>query len=128
FRNGLLLSNLAAIAAADPEAEAIYIGTHAEDALAMAYPDCTLMFIGAMASAVYIGTYHKIQLHAPFIESMKADVVKKGHELGVPYELTWSCYRGEGVHCGACPTCHARKEAFRLANVVDPTVYAVYAA
>jgi len=102
----------------------IYFGAHAEDAHNWAYPDCTPEFVGAMANAIYIGTYFTVRLFTPFLSSSKADIVTTGKKLGVPYELTWSCYKGDEVHCGECPTCRARKESFRAAGVDDPTIYA----
>jgi 7-cyano-7-deazaguanine synthase len=55
----------------------------------------------------------------------KAQIVKRGLELGVPFASTWSCYRGLTVHCGRCPACIARREAFAEAGVTDPTIYVV---
>ena len=127
FRNGLMLATLASIASPQPNSDEeahIYFGAHAEDAANDAYPDCRLDFIGTMGAAIYIGSYHRVRLHAPLIEMSKADVVCKGDELGVPFELTWSCYKGEELHCGECPTCLARKAAFEEAGVPDPTEYA----
>jgi 7-cyano-7-deazaguanine synthase len=146
FRNGTMLSALTAhaqkyvmsqIAGAGEDSTevytalakdlcGIYFGAHAEDAHNWAYPDCTPEFVGAMANAIYIGTYFTVRLHAPFINSTKAEIVKVGKKLHVPYELTWSCYKGEDTHCGTCPTCRARKEAFDKAGAFDPTEYANY--
>jgi 7-cyano-7-deazaguanine synthase len=135
FRNGFMLARLAAYAQeynnsirrhANESLEdnaTIYFGAHAEDAKNHAYPDCTMEFIGAMANAIYIGSYRTIRLVTPFVFSEKAEIITKGKKLGVPYELTWSCYKGEEVHCGICPTCRARKAAFSKAGVFDPTVY-----
>lgn len=128
FRNGLMLATLAAMASPLPNSQNeahIYAGMHAEDAANDAYPDCRLDFIGTMGAAIYIGSYHRVRLHAPLIEMTKADVVAKGLDLGAPFELTWSCYKGEELHCGACPTCRARKDAFAISGVDDPTMYAV---
>lgn len=102
----------------------VYIGVHAEDGRNWAYPDCTPEFVGAMANAIYVGTYFTVRLSAPFVNASKADIIKRGDELGVPYNLTWSCYAGDEYHCGECPTCRARKEAFIVAGVTDPTDYA----
>lgn len=124
YRNGLMLSHLTSFASQDDEAEAIYFGAHAEDARNWAYPDCTPEFIGAMANAIYIGTYHKLRLITPFTYSSKGDVIREGMRLEVPYKDTWSCYKGEEVHCGACPTCYARRDAFTAAGHPDPTIYA----
>lgn len=123
FRNGTMLSLVAGMATVDDEAEAVYIGVHAEDAENWAYPDCTPEFMGGMANAIYIGTYHKIRLYTPLIWLKKHEIVTLGTRLGVPWELTWSCYEGYEYHCGVCPTCRARKEAFVLANGQDPTQY-----
>lgn len=102
----------------------IYFGAHAEDAFNWAYPDCTPEFIGAMSNAIYIGSYQTIRLVTPFAYSSKADIIRTGERLGTPYGLTWSCYKGEELHCGTCPTCRARKQAFEAAGVDDPTEYA----
>lgn len=102
----------------------IYFGAHSEDAQNWAYPDCTPEFIGAMANAIYIGSYMTIRLHTPLEWLLKADIVTLGDKLGVPFENTWSCYKGEEYHCGTCPTCRSRKEAFQIAGVTDPTQYA----
>lgn len=124
FRNGQMISKLAALASADELPAVIYVGTHAEDAENDAYPDCRLDFTGAMGAAVYIGTYHRVRLSAPLIEMSKTEVVAKGLQLNAPLEMSWSCYFGGDVHCGECPTCRARKEAFQEADGFDPTVYA----
>ena len=102
----------------------IYFGAHAEDAKNWAYPDCTPEFIGAMACAIYIGTYKAVRVNAPLTYITKGQTIEWGTKLNVPYALTWSCYKGEELHCGTCPTCRSRKTAFAEAGVVDPTVYA----
>ena len=61
-----------------------------------------------------------MRLHA----ASKAGVVSLGERLGVEWAQTWSCYKGEEKHCGTCPTCRSRKEAFIAAEVSDPTEYA----
>jgi 7-cyano-7-deazaguanine synthase len=101
----------------------IYIGIHADDGVNWAYPDCTPEFFGPMAAAVYVGTYHKVRLRAPLLFDTKPEVVGKGLRLGVDYKNTWSCYVGAEKHCGKCPTCLSRKEAFDLNGVQDPTEY-----
>ncbi len=123
FRNGTLLSLITGMAAVDKEAEAVYFGAHAEDAENWAYPDCTPEFIGGMANAIYVGTYHKIRLYTPLMFMKKSEVVRLGRDLMVPWNLTWSCYEGGDFHCGVCPTCRARQDAFKDAHVTDPTVY-----
>jgi len=123
FRNGTLLSNVAAFASANGF-DAIFFGAHAEDAHNWAYPDCTPEFIGAMTNAIYIGTYHKVRLHTPLQWLFKKDIIQWGWRLGVPFELTWSCYVGGENHCGECPTCRARRKGFIEAAVIDKTTYA----
>lgn len=136
FRNGLMISAAASflagtleqlIAQGDLPVDAVahlYAGMHAEDAAAFAYPDCTPEFAGSMANAIWMGTYGKVRLITPFIYSSKAAITLHGHHLGVPYDKTWSCYKGGEKHCGVCPTCRARREAFITARVDDPTEYA----
>ncbi len=122
FRNGLLLSRVASYAQAN-DFTGIYFGAHAEDALNWAYPDCTPEFIGAMANAIYIGTYHQVRLHTPLEWLTKREIIKLGTKLGVPWQNTWSCYAGGNLHCGTCPTCRARHQGFIDAHIHDPTKY-----
>ncbi len=124
FRNGLMLSAAAALADSIYENEEcdIYIGAHADDAAGNAYADCSTEFVDAMAKAINIGTYEKINIIAPFVDSNKAGVVKKGLELKTPYELTWSCYEGKDTPCGKCGTCIDRAAAFAANNVEDPAI------
>lgn len=102
----------------------VYFGAHAEDAKNWAYPDCTPEFIGAMANAIYIGSYMCTRLYTPIMWSTKKEIIFMGDRIGVDYSLTWSCYAGGDQHCGTCPTCRARKQGFKDANVRDPTEYA----
>ncbi len=124
FRNGLMLSAAAALADSIYENEEcdIYIGAHADDAAGNAYADCSTEFVDAMSKAINIGTYEKIKIVAPFVNSNKAGVVKKGLELKTPYELTWSCYEGKDTPCGKCGTCIDRAAAFAANNVEDPAI------
>lgn len=124
FRNGSLLALATSEAQADPKGVAVMYGAHAEDAANWAYPDCTPEFIGAMAAAIYIGTYHRVRLVTPLMWMGKSDVVSWGMVLSAPLHLTWSCYEGGAVHCGVCPTCRARRLAFNQAGYADPTTYA----
>ncbi len=101
----------------------IYFGAHSEDARNWAYPDCTPEFIGAMANAIWVGSQSDIRLHTPLMNMTKAEVVAKGHSLGVDLGSTWSCYVGKDKQCGKCATCQSRKEAFKIAGVADSTDY-----
>ena len=119
FRNGLFLSSAASIALSHGCSKIMY-GAHADDAAGAAYPDCSLDFVNAMNQAIYLGSGNQLTIEAPFVSLTKADVVKKGLELGVPYELTWSCYEGGEKPCGKCGTCIDRMKAFELNGTVDP--------
>lgn len=124
FRNANLLS-MATAYAMTVDASWLYAGMHGEDALNWAYPDCTPEFLGAMANAIYVGTYHKVRLVTPLMHMMKSDVVRLGLELDVPFDLTMSCYEGIEPACGVCPTCVGRIQAFMQNLVVDPIEYAI---
>ena len=122
FRNGLFLSAAASIAISK-KCSVIYYGVHADDAAGNAYPDCSSAFHNAMKESIYLGSGNAVTIEAPFVNWTKAEVVKKGLELGVPYEYTWSCYEGGEKPCGICGTCRDRAEAFRLNGVEDPAGY-----
>lgn len=121
FRNGLFLSAAASIGLSK-HCSYIYYGAHRDDAAGNAYPDCSEDFFTAMNKAVFEGSGKQIQLVAPFIGKNKAQIVKEGLRLHVPYELTWSCYAGEEQPCGTCGTCIDRRRAFELIGVKDPAV------
>lgn len=125
FRNGLFLSIATAYADSlfPGEEVEVYYGAHADDAAGEAYADCSPEFAKAMDEAISIGTYGKIHINRPLINMNKAGVVKTGLEIGVPYELTWSCYEGGEKACGTCGTCIDRINAFKLNGVEDPIEY-----
>ena len=125
FRNGLLLSIATAYADSlfPNENVEIYYGAHSDDACGNAYADCSEAFAEAMDRAINIGTYNKITVVRPLIKMNKAEVVKTGLKLKVPYELTWSCYEGKEKQCGKCGTCIDRKAAFEKNGVEDPVEY-----
>ena len=119
FRNGLFLSSAASIALSK-NCNLIYYGAHKDDAAGNAYPDCSEIFNNAMNQAIYEGSGHQLQIEAPFVNKSKADIVKIGLDLNVPYHLTWSCYEGNDKPCGKCGTCLDRQEAFLKNGVIDP--------
>jgi 7-cyano-7-deazaguanine synthase len=119
FRNGLFLSSAASLALSK-ECSVLYYGAHHDDWAGSAYPDCSVSFVEAMNRAIYEGSGKQVQIEAPFISWSKAQIVAKGLELKVPYELTWSCYEGNEVPCGTCGTCIDRKRAFEENGVEDP--------
>lgn len=121
FRNGLFLSTAASIALSK-ECTYIYYGAHKDDAAIAAYPDCSEEFNNAIKEAIWEGSGHQLKIEAPFISKNKADIVKMGLELGVPYELTWSCYEGGDKPCGTCGTCIDRAAAFAANGIPDPAI------
>jgi 7-cyano-7-deazaguanine synthase len=120
FRNGIMLSIAVGFAESigfDYVAFANHAGDHA------IYPDCRERFVSALDAAAQAGTYLGVKVISPFLLKTKTDIVQIGYRIGVPYHLTYSCYRGGEKHCGTCGTCVERKEAFRDAGVIDPTEY-----
>lgn len=118
-RNAVLLAAAAGIAAAHDMTDvvtAVHAGDHTN------YPDCRPEFISATNKATRLSCGVGVQ--APFAHSTKADIVRLGTRLRVPFALTWSCYQGDPAgHCGRCGACVARTEAFDAAGVSDPVVY-----
>jgi len=122
FRNGIFLSIAAAVAEKEG-AEAIYIGVVEEDS--SGYPDCTEEFIQNMQKAINSGTKPEthIEIKTPLIHLKKEDIVKKAVEVGVPLELTWSCYKEEEKACGVCDSCRLRLKGFEKAGIKDKISY-----
>ena len=121
FRNGLFLSSAASMALS-LGCSVVYYGAHHDDWAGNAYPDCSLEFVEAMNRAIVEGTGGELRLEAPFVTWSKADIVREGLALGVPYELTWSCYEGGEAPCGRCATCLDRAAAFAANGVEDPAL------
>ncbi len=117
FRNLMFLSSGAAFAAS-VGASTLYMGVHTGDH--PIYPDCRPEFIHAARKVLKLGHYDEISLKTPFLNDTKAGIVKAGIQLGVPYELTWTCYKGESLPCGKCGACVERSEAFYENGVLDP--------
>ena len=121
FRNGLFLSCAASVALSRG-CGVIYYGVHSDDAAGSAYPDCSSDFNDHMSKAISIGSAQQLKVVAPFVDRTKAEVVAQGLRLGVPYELTWSCYEGNDKPCGCCGTCIDRAKAFAANGVKDPAL------
>lgn len=121
FRNGIMLS-IAGGYAESIGANAAVIGAHSGDHAI--YPDCREEFMNSMSDALRLGTYQGIEILSPFVHQTKSQIVRQGHDLGVDFSKTWSCYKGEHLHCGICGTCVERREAFMLGDIPDPTSYA----
>ena len=123
-RNAIML-NIAAGLAVSIGAKHIATGVHAGDHYI--YPDCRPQFIDATERMLKIANEGFINpefsMLAPFVNSTKADIARLGDRLNVPWESTWSCYKGNEIHCGACGTCFERREAFAEAGINDPTAY-----
>lgn len=128
-RNTVFLSYALALAETT-QAFDVFIGVNALDY--SGYPDCRPEFVKAFEDVMNLATKAGVEgarpftLHTPLIDMTKADIVKKGTELGVDYAETLSCYdpTEDGRHCGECDACHLRKKGFREAGLDDPTIYA----
>ena len=121
-RNAIMLTiafGLAMVRAADAVAAAVHGGDH------FIYPDCRPGFVQAFGEMqrLALDGFARIEFVTPFLHGSKADIVREGARLGVPFAETWSCYKGGTQHCGRCGTCVERREAFALAGIGDPTPY-----
>ncbi|KOP27316.1 7-cyano-7-deazaguanine synthase [Hapalosiphon sp. MRB220] len=110
-------------------AERVYIGVNALDY--SGYPDCRPDYIQAMQEVFRLGTKQgregkPITIVAPLLELKKTDIIQLGNKLGVPWELTWSCYAGGELACGVCDSCRLRLAAFAELGLKDPLNYASF--
>ena len=118
-RNVILVSK-AAVYLSREEIPSLLLGTLAGNP----FPDATPQFFDVMARALALGLGAPISIEAPFAEMKKADVIRLGRSLGVPFELTLSCMQPKnGRHCGRCSKCRERIEAFREAGENDAADY-----
>ncbi|AUH32871.1 7-cyano-7-deazaguanine synthase QueC [Paracoccus tegillarcae] len=122
-RNAIMLTIAYGIAAAQGDtavATAVHGGDH------FIYPDCRPAFTRAFEAMQHaaLDGYANVTLLTPFVDQSKADIVTAGAQAGTPFAQTWSCYKGGALQCGRCGTCIERREAFHLAGIPDPTVYA----
>ena len=122
FRNANLLS-VATSFAESRGADAIFIGVQASDY--SGYPDCRPEFVAAFQQVIDLGTRPetRILLKTPFVHLNKAEILRIGMKLSVPYEDTWSCYQDGEAACGVCGSCHFRQEAFEAVGIMDPIPY-----
>lgn len=110
FRNALLLS-LGVMHAAAEGCREVWIGCNATDAAG--YPDCRETFLKSFGMATLWGSEEQVRtVHAPFLHLTKREIAFLGDALGVPWEQTWSCYRGGEKACETCPACEERARAF----------------
>lgn len=104
-------------------AEAIFIGAHIHDY--SDYPDCRPEFYQAFSQVIATGTKAGVEKKAlkiatPLIDKTKAQIIRLGSKLGVPFKFTWSCYQGKAQPCGRCDSCYYRTKGFQEAGLVDP--------
>lgn len=119
-RNMIFISIATAVAISEHFANVAY-AAHAGDHTI--YPDCREEFASSLEKSLLLCDWSPIHLLRPFVGKTKGQIVENGSKLGVPFNLTWSCYEGGELHCGRCGTCVERKEAFNLAKIDDPTRY-----
>ena len=125
-RNAIMLS-IAYANAINIGADIVAYGAHFSDR--DVYPDCRIEFVKMLNDAFNEGNWSKRsdntkpEIIAPFINMQKSEIVRIGNKLKVPFQETWSCYKGEDVQCGVCSSCRERKRAFKEAEVIDPTIY-----
>ncbi len=119
-RNMIFLS-LAIAYAVNLGACEVYYGAHAGDSAI--YPDCRPLFIDKMNAVAAVANYKSVRIVAPFSMMDKGDIIKLGARLDVPYEHTWTCYKGLEKACGTCGSCTERLEAFAKAGRKDPLEY-----
>lgn len=116
-----IFANIAAGIAISREIDTIALAVHGGDYAV--YPDCRPVFIYRLTECLRAATGTELQVWTPYLYLYKYQIVLEGYELNVPFELTWSCYKGGEIHCGNCGACVERREAFELAGVEDPTEY-----
>ena len=120
FRNGIMLS--VAVGLAESRGlHHVMMANHGGDHAI--YPDCRAEFVSAFDEAARAGTYIGVSLLAPYTHLTKADIARRGKQLGIDYAETWSCYKGGEKHCGRCGTCLERRQALAEAGVEDHTEY-----
>jgi 7-cyano-7-deazaguanine synthase len=123
-RNIIFLSFAVSLAEAR-HCRAVFIGAHAQDY--SGYPDCRPEFYTAFSKAVKQGTKAGVEgngicIQTPLIHFNKAKIIRLGQKLGVPFELTWSCYKGGAAPCGVCDSCLFRAKGFREVGMRDPAL------
>lgn len=99
----------------------IYIGIHSGDHAI--YPDCRPRYYASMRSVIQDATENKVTLLAPYIHMDKTYIIAQGKKVGMPYELTRTCYKAQLKACGMCGSCCERLEAFANNNMEDPIEY-----
>jgi len=125
-RNTIFLSFALAYAEVSGS-DSIFLGINAIDY--SGYPDCRPEYLQAyeqmanLATKASVQDGRRVRIHAPLLRLSKADIIRKGVELGVPYHLTWSCYEGHELACGTCDSCLLRLAGFAEVGLSDPVHY-----
>ena len=119
-RNMLFISHAIAYAISQ-NIDSVWYGAHAGDHFI--YPDCRPEFLSAMNAVAQTCHTFPISVEAPFLNFSKAEIIKKGLQLGIDYSHTWTCYEGQEFACGKCGSCNERLEAFAINNLTDPLHY-----
>lgn len=119
----IVFSAIATSFAEGEEAEIIIVGWDKEEATT--FPDNSKEFLDRFNDMISIGTKSstKIQIEAPLINLNKKEIVELGKKVNAPFDISYSCYNSENIHCGTCESCIRRKKAFLDAKIEDPTIY-----
>lgn len=122
-RNTIFLSMAVSCAEAEG-AERIFIGAHSDDS--SGYPDCRQDYLEAFQKVTELGTKagieKRLKVEYPLIGRSKRDIIKMGERLKVPFDMTWSCYKGDPEPCGECDSCVLRAKGFKEAGIADPAI------
>ena len=127
-RNTIFLATAASFAES-LGASSVFIGAHYEDS--SGYPDCRKEYLETFNRVIGLGTkcglQGRLDMRFPLIEMAKKEIILLGDSLGVPFELTWSCYEGADEPCARCDSCVLRAKGFREAGLRDPLMSETYA-
>jgi 7-cyano-7-deazaguanine synthase len=117
----LIFASVLAARAETVCATGIVLGVHSGDHAI--YPDCRKEFIESLRNTISHSTERSVSIFAPFLVHDKAAILRVGFGMGVPYELTRTCYKDQPLSCGKCGSCQERLEAFKIVEATDPIEY-----
>ena len=117
----MILTAIAAWYATNIGASKLYLWVHSWDHAI--YPDCRPEFIESLQKTLEVGMWEDLEIKTPYLDNDKIGIIADGKKLGVPYEDTWTCYKGEWKACWKCWSCQERLEAFEENNIEDPLEY-----
>jgi len=121
-RNAIML-NIAIGHAISIDAKKVFYAAHYNDRAI--YPDCRWEYVQSQNITAKLANDAQIEIVAPFVRKTKAEIVRLGKKLGVPFGDTWSCYKGGEKPCGVCGSCRERIDAFQLSTLRDPLEYKI---